>query len=47
MAYSVEKLLQDAATLLGRLKEQDAVADILISQTGNLHKRLEAKKEVR
>lgn len=46
MAYSVEKLLQDAATLVSRLKEHDAVADILISQTGNLHKRMEAMKEV-
>jgi len=46
MAYSVEKLLSDAATLVSRLKEHDTIADILISQTGNLHKRMEAMKEV-
>ncbi|WAR02350.1 FGOP2-like protein [Mya arenaria] len=45
MAYSVEKLLSDAATLVSRLKEHDSIADILISQTGNLHKRMEAMKE--
>lgn len=46
MAYSVEKLLQDAAALVSRLKERGAVADVLISQTGNVHKRMEAMKEV-
>ena len=47
MAYTVEKLLSDAATLVGRLKEHDATADIIITQTQNLHKRIEAMKEVR
>jgi hypothetical protein len=46
MAYTVEKLLSDAATLVNRLKENDTVADILISQTDNLQKRMEAMKEV-
>ncbi|KAH3877338.1 FGFR1 oncogene partner 2 homolog [Dreissena polymorpha] len=45
MAYSVEKLLSDAATLVSRLKEHDTIADILISQTSNLHKRMEAMRE--
>lgn len=45
MAYTVEKLLSDAATLVNRLKENDTVADILISQTDNLQKRMEAMKE--
>lgn len=45
MAYTVEKLLSDAATLVGRLKEHDVTADILITQTQNLHKRIEAMKE--
>ena len=46
MAYTVEKLLSDAATLVGRLKEHDCTADIIITQTQNLHKRIEAMKEV-
>ena len=46
MAYTVEKLLSDAATLVGRLKEHDCAADIIITQTQNLHKRIEAMKEV-
>lgn len=46
MAYTVEKLLNDAATLVNRLKEHDTVADILISHTENLQKRMDAMKEV-
>lgn len=46
MAYTVEKLLSDAATLVSRLKEHDTMADILISQTDNLQKRMDAMKEV-
>lgn len=45
MAYTVEKLLSDAATLVNRLKERDTVAEILIAQTDNLQKRMDAMKE--
>lgn len=45
MSYTVEKLLSDAATLVSRLKEHDAIADILITQTQTLHKRIDAMKE--
>ena len=46
MAYTVEKLLSDAASLVSRLKEHDCTADILISQTQTLHKRIDSMKEV-
>ena len=47
MAYTVEKLLWDAQTLVSRLKEHDCTADILISQTQTLQKRIDGMKEVR
>ena len=46
MAYTVEKLLWDAQTLVSRLKEHDCTADILISQTQTLQKRIDGMKEV-
>ncbi|KAL8580096.1 hypothetical protein ACOMHN_051264 [Nucella lapillus] len=45
MAVTVEQLLIDAATLITRLKKQDANADSITSTSQALHKRIEAMKQ--
>ncbi|XP_063811510.1 suppressor of IKBKE 1 isoform X2 [Pseudophryne corroboree] len=46
MACTIEKILQDAKTLLERLKDHDNAAESLIEQSSSLHTRVEAMKEV-
>lgn len=46
MTCTIEKILQDAKTLLERLKDHDNAAESLIEQSSSLHKRVEAMKEV-
>ncbi|KAJ8299631.1 hypothetical protein KUTeg_023691 [Tegillarca granosa] len=45
MSISVEKLLNDAQVLVARFRKHDTTADILISTTQSLHKRLDAMKQ--
>ncbi|KAM4700262.1 suppressor of IKBKE 1 isoform 2-T2 [Discoglossus pictus] len=46
MACTIDKILQDAKTLLERLKDHDNAAESLIDQSSALHKRVEAMKDV-
>ncbi|KAE8622856.1 hypothetical protein XENTR_v10005415 [Xenopus tropicalis] len=46
MTCTIDKILQDAKTLLERLKDHDNAAESLIDQSSALHKRVEAMKEV-
>ncbi|KAM9321003.1 suppressor of IKBKE 1 [Gastrophryne carolinensis] len=46
MTCTIDKILQDAKTLLERLKEHDNAAESLIEQSSSLHKRVDAMKEV-
>ncbi|KAM4796757.1 suppressor of IKBKE 1 isoform 1-T2 [Rhinophrynus dorsalis] len=46
MTCTIDKILQDAKTLLERLKDHDNAAESLIDQSSSLHKRVEAMKEV-
>ncbi|XP_075706835.1 suppressor of IKBKE 1 isoform X2 [Rhinoderma darwinii] len=46
MTCTIDKILQDAKTLLERLKDHDNAAESLIEQSSSLHKHVEAMKEV-
>ncbi|XP_053562531.1 suppressor of IKBKE 1 isoform X1 [Bombina bombina] len=46
MTCTIEKILQDAKTLLERLKDHDNAAESLIDQSSSLHKRMEGMKDV-
>ncbi|KAG8450860.1 hypothetical protein GDO86_003214 [Hymenochirus boettgeri] len=46
MACTIDKILQDAKTLLERLKDHDNAAESLIDQSTALHKRVESMKDV-
>ncbi|XP_075052409.1 suppressor of IKBKE 1 [Mixophyes fleayi] len=46
MTCTIDKILQDAKTLLERLKDHDNAAESLIEQSSSLHKRVESMKEV-
>ncbi|XP_075471472.1 suppressor of IKBKE 1 isoform X3 [Ascaphus truei] len=46
MTCTIDKILQDAKTLLERLKDHDNAAESLIDQSSALHKQVEAMKEV-
>ncbi|XP_050409826.1 FGFR1 oncogene partner 2 homolog [Patella vulgata] len=45
MALTIERLLEDAHLLITRLKDHDATADILISNTQTLHTRVDGMKQ--
>lgn len=46
MTCTIDKILQDAKTLLERLKDHDNAAESLIEQSSSLHTHVEAMKEV-
>uniref|UniRef100_A0A8C5LLJ9 Suppressor of IKBKE 1 n=1 Tax=Leptobrachium leishanense TaxID=445787 RepID=A0A8C5LLJ9_9ANUR len=46
MTCTIDKILQDAKTLLERLKDHDNAAESLIDQSSSLQKRVTAMKEV-
>ncbi|CAH2220694.1 suppressor of IKBKE 1 [Pelobates cultripes] len=46
MTCTIDKILQDAKTLLERLKDHDNAAESLIDQSSSLHKRVANMKEV-
>lgn len=46
MAFTIEKILNDAHNLSMRLKEHDITADSLIARTQTLHRQVEAMKQV-
>ncbi|XP_063306504.1 suppressor of IKBKE 1 [Pelobates fuscus] len=46
MTCTIDKILQDAKTLLERLKDHDNAAESLIDQSSSLHKRVSNMKEV-
>ncbi|KAK6191966.1 hypothetical protein SNE40_003530 [Patella caerulea] len=45
MALTIERLLEDAHLLITRLKDHDATADVLISNTQTLHTRVDGMKQ--
>lgn len=45
MAFTIEKILNDAHNLSMRLKEHDVTADSLIARTQTLHRQVEAMKQ--
>ncbi|XP_028810923.1 FGFR1 oncogene partner 2 homolog [Denticeps clupeoides] len=45
MAFTLEKVLADARSLVERLRDHDNAAEVLIEQTASLNKRMEAMKQ--
>ena len=46
MALSIEQILEDAHTLVGRLKEHDTSAESLISTTQTVCRKIDSMKQV-
>lgn len=47
MSLNIQQIITDAKRLSGRLKERDAVADILLNETHAINKKIDAMKQVR
>lgn len=46
MSLTIQQIITDAKRLAGRLKERDSVADILLSETHAINKKIDAMKQV-
>lgn len=46
MSLTIQQILQDAKKLSSKLKEHDSAADVILSQTQSVYKKIDAMKQV-
>lgn len=46
MSLTIQQILQDAKKLSSKLKEHDTAADVILSQTQSVYKKIDAMKQV-